>query len=1093
MVLLPRRYTRSGGAVLAAVFVGILVHGNTAVFPVGKAAWMPWFGEPGAPTSRDVAARQRLARNLTLHIVAHSHADAGWNLSVGEYYRTSVHAVLRRVTAELWSDDRRRFAWGDVAFLDEWMGDEGDAAAGGAMGNVTWRQAVQTLVRGGRLEVVGGGYVSPDEGLATWWAANTVVDVGRRWLARELNATARVAWQIDNFGHSGVTAYLAANAGYAAVVLGRMDYRQQRALAETGDLEFLWRRERHDGSNSSSAPGVVTHFLATHYAAPSARFDFDHTRECDPQALLRELHRYARSQVRQYPGHGHVLVMMGDDFRYVRAARGFACLDRIVAAAGEERGSGVRVRYSTPSEYFAAVAEHNAREGLRVVEGDFYPYQDKPYEQYWAGVFGSRAQLKWRIRDTEQIVQHVEALLAVARTQDGGRRHPHAWWDALDVRLEASRKQVAIGYHHDAVTGTCSAAAAADYAQRLRRAGREALAVGRAVVGGSGDYKSGSAYNSAAQFGAGEDPDDPAREYVAVETLDGMAVVVTNAGSLAAQDQVVRVRVPTLRVAFFDEAGVAAAADAVGRTRDGAHVVEFLARAVPGLGQRTYAVRAAAAPIARVREAAAREARLRKGGARVDVRVVGNRVRLRIGGRVVWHSLRQYFANPRVQASGAYVMHSFMLMFALVFAAFGGALCAGLALYGVRAARSGAGAGAGAVQTAVQTAGAARCSVLAPPALGAAAGVAFTYYVAQCADIERLVAWTVGGGGVALRLCAPTAACAYALAAALRWRPHASARFVGAAAVATAAALLLAPTWQSRALAPDAEVHMRLGAVCDAAAVRVGSAARVTFRLCADRPALVQVTTAAAAARNRELVAHFTAADDAPWWRHVGAARRFAVFDGVALAARRFRRAVPVPGNYAPAPALAALLAPAPPLALLLRQATGATCVARNTLELLVHRRMTANDFRGLVQPLDDAAPAAATLFIDVASPSALAALPAMEAVNAPALAFAVPLSAVAPSLHAAPRLPPTARLVGLRAVHAPRRNATSLFVRVQALPPAAVDVPPAALLPGVSAAFAVDGADWSLAPLSPRPRPERRVARLHVPPGEQALFRLDF
>ncbi|KAJ2905692.1 Alpha-mannosidase 2, partial [Coemansia aciculifera] len=155
MFVLPRRYMRGSGLVLALAAVALVISGNRGAFPFGKSHWMTWFGEPGPATDRDYSLAP-MSRNLTLHVVPHSHSDIGWNLSFQGYYSQSVHLVMRRVVTELWKDTRRRFTWGDLAFVDMWLSQEGSDLF---RGNITWRDAVRTLVREGRWSVVGGTYV----------------------------------------------------------------------------------------------------------------------------------------------------------------------------------------------------------------------------------------------------------------------------------------------------------------------------------------------------------------------------------------------------------------------------------------------------------------------------------------------------------------------------------------------------------------------------------------------------------------------------------------------------------------------------------------------------------------------------------------------------------------------------------------------------------------------------------------------------------------------------------------------------------------------------------------------------------------------
>ncbi|KAJ2654327.1 mannosyl-oligosaccharide 1,3-1,6-alpha-mannosidase activity protein [Coemansia sp. RSA 1200] len=1049
-MLVPRRFIRRGGVLLAAVVVWALLMANRAVIPWGKPSWAAGLGEAGAAVDRDFS-RQHNERpgNLTLHIVAHSHSDIGWNYSFGQYYRSWVRQVLRNVVTALWMDRARKFTWGDIAFLDMWMDDEGDRTNGvlpGRAAELTWRAALGELIGRGQWEIVGGTYVSPDEGLTTWWAHNAIVDVGRRFVARELNTTTRVGWQVDPFGHAHVTPHLLANAGFGALLMGRMDYRTRFDFAAHGDYEFLWQ------APYSQAPPLLTHYLSKGYAAPSAHFDFDNTATCNAAALLDELVRFARTQTRQYPGHGHVLVMMGDDFRYANASWAFACLDRIVdeARSLQSRTHAWRdmtLQYSTPSEYLAAIRPHLAqidkrltfnehkerRKGgsgqrqLRLHRGDFYPYQDKPYEQYWSGLYTSRPALKRLVRSAEQAVQHVEALVAMARVRQSrfGRDDKEAAaaeWDVLERGLEYSRKQVAIGYHHDAVTGTCSRSAAEDYELRLRAARRVAMHIGQHALRLSLAESNGSAagqmereiedaktvekaapgYNTA---DISDDDDNDNNSHLTVTDVAQPAVIaVTNAHHLSAQNQTVRLRVPTLDVALVDAATRrAVGAVAVRPALDGSgFVVDFVARNVPPLGWRYFVLANETAAlrkygnVAMLRDARSAvvssgpllaKAELEKDGMRVRLTLDrdGSAVRMAIQrgtghSEVVVHQLRQYFVNPRVQSSGAYIMHSFMLMYAIVFYVFGGGLCAGLCGAVVVATRR--------RRIQPNKAAAAR-SPLVALALGASVGIALVYYVEQVASIAALNRWAGGSALSSAGLAAVALAVGYASATVLGARARLCVFFIYGTAAAVVAVLFGAPTWQSRPLAVDgARIGgFRVetgGAVCDTASVDVGNSASVVYRLCAGRSNVVEVSVRVEAETDREIVAHFVLPDGGMLPRQCA----FDMFDGVGVVRRQYQRWTPVPGNYYPAVSHVALASGR--LALHSRQATGATCVAAKTLEVGMHRSLSANDYRGLNQPLVDNSVASVTHFVDIgdAAFSAHSGPLANVAINAPALAF---------------------------------------------------------------------------------------------------------
>ncbi|KAJ1958823.1 hypothetical protein GGI12_004646, partial [Dipsacomyces acuminosporus] len=654
----------------------------------------------------------------------------------------------------------------------------------------------------------------------------------------------------------------------------------------------------------------------------------------------------------------------------------------------------------------------------------------------------------------------------------------------------------------------------------------------------------------------------------------GAAVVVTNANSLVKQDQIVRLLLHTLDAVILDnETGqpvddVEITHQSVGQNNNndkGTFVVEFLARNIPAFGFKSYAVTASGLKngwktLSQImdtqtralneKESTSRSRRkpaygkgavvLEKGKTRVQLLVSpDNRIRIGVTHRdqpkerVVWHELRQYFANHKVQASGAYVMHSFMLMYALVFYMFGGALCAGLVLavlmhceslspyrprflrrlllpdlparlrpsqsmstktgenasagdrllvssgYGVKAGpRSPRDADyptsnsnipllveedqsqendAGAkehhriladrcdTRPSCKTSVSAFCTpkriaaASVPAAIGTLVGLVFTYYIEQVADTDMLTSWTVGDN-VVLRLILPSFLIGYAVAGSLRWSARRCVLFVYGASLAIALVLFCIPTWQSRPLLTSSApaehnqhnavsrsklaFNVEHGYLCDSAHIYVNSDTKITYKLCADKEPLLQVTTTLKAAVNREVVAQFEIEQPQVLSEVLGGCS-FDMFNGVDVVRRRYSRWTPIPGNYYPSLSHIALPAPrsgntrssrsdestyaSALLTLHSRQPMGATCIRVNTLEVLLHRSMSGNDYRGLLEPMVDNIPAAVTHFLDLGlgqvsakrlgsgsrkASGRASALARNSLINSPPLAFIFPLQA---------------------------------------------------------------------------------------------------
>ena len=66
--------------------------------------------------------------------------------------------------------------------------------------------------------------------------------VGHRFLAETFNATPRVGWQLDPFGHSATQASLfGAESGFDALYFGRIDYQDLAVRIASRAIEFVWR------------------------------------------------------------------------------------------------------------------------------------------------------------------------------------------------------------------------------------------------------------------------------------------------------------------------------------------------------------------------------------------------------------------------------------------------------------------------------------------------------------------------------------------------------------------------------------------------------------------------------------------------------------------------------------------------------------------------------------------------------------------------------------------------------------------------------------------------------------------------------------
>ena len=175
---------------------------------------------------------------------------------------------------------------------------------------------------------------------------------------------------------------------------------------------------------------------------------------------------------------------MGMDFQYAAAHIAFKNTDKLMHHVNED--GRINVLYSTPDQYVKAKHAYGAAWQLR--GDDFFPYANDA-NTYWTGYFTSRPGLKTNVRKSGAYLAAARQLasldaLASAGAMGGegggagrlavaaGCTPAPTWLAALDKLEDAT----AIGQHHDAITGTSKAHVAADYAARL--------AWGRAAVEG---------------------------------------------------------------------------------------------------------------------------------------------------------------------------------------------------------------------------------------------------------------------------------------------------------------------------------------------------------------------------------------------------------------------------------------------------------------------------------------------------------------------------------------------------------------------------------------------------------------------------------
>ena len=87
-----------------------------------------------------------------------------------------------------------------------------------------------------RFEFVSGGWVSADEACPTYNELLENINIGHKFLYEEFGIVPKVAWLIDEFGHSSVNAELFSEMCFTSLNLGRASDKDKHHRRESKEL-----------------------------------------------------------------------------------------------------------------------------------------------------------------------------------------------------------------------------------------------------------------------------------------------------------------------------------------------------------------------------------------------------------------------------------------------------------------------------------------------------------------------------------------------------------------------------------------------------------------------------------------------------------------------------------------------------------------------------------------------------------------------------------------------------------------------------------------------------------------------------------------
>ena len=211
------------------------------------------------------------------------------------------------------------------------------------------------------------------------------------------------------------------------------------------NMEFIWKTDPNLKSNDYIFTGVT----------PSGYYPSDGVcLNCYYETNAENLLKQVKKQIEGYRTN-HIMATMGGDFNFVYAELSFKSLDQMIKYANSIQDE-IYLLYSTPDCYVKSVYNSGLK-WTHTESDDFFPYADR-FNDFWSGYFTSRPAFKYLMVYANSVLQTCKQLIAKADIYVEGH-----------VLLKDLEEAVAIGLHHDAISGTSKQYVSDDYVRIISK------------------------------------------------------------------------------------------------------------------------------------------------------------------------------------------------------------------------------------------------------------------------------------------------------------------------------------------------------------------------------------------------------------------------------------------------------------------------------------------------------------------------------------------------------------------------------------------------------------------------------------------------
>ncbi|KAL4226183.1 Alpha-mannosidase 2 [Mactra antiquata] len=440
------------------------------------------FVEYKIPAKDESVAYEANLGPVEVLLIPFSHVDPGYGQTMESYYNRKTKRTLDNMVKKMEQYQDFTFQWAETVFLERWWRDISKET----------KQKVRALIQDGRLEILSGGWVMPDEAITHYSPVIDQLIEGHQWLWENLGVKPRNNWANDPFGYSSTFPYLWKKSGMENMVILRIHQGIKSTLIENQALEFVWKPLW----STNTTNDILCHMLpyrgywigdtcGPYNQHICRQYAFMHTASVDDVVFINDKNVAERARIlyeqyritadlfkrnalnlyssdSEYSKKLFLPMFLGEDFSFVYERdydliyTNYKMLFKYINAKTEWK---MKIKFGTVNEYFTKIKSNQEKRSqvdgsnFPSISGDFFPYSDIQ-DDYWTGYFSTRPFNKQMSRELQNLMKMADIFHTYAYAQSKANIIPYEKFDMVTSLLRDSRRALGMFLHHDGITGT---------------------------------------------------------------------------------------------------------------------------------------------------------------------------------------------------------------------------------------------------------------------------------------------------------------------------------------------------------------------------------------------------------------------------------------------------------------------------------------------------------------------------------------------------------------------------------------------------------------------------------------------------------------